>query len=419
VHPLDQDNKIRTIAVDLTPVLPGGENGGAKVLVIELLSRLAELAPRTQFVLLTSAITDKELAKLDGPNIRRLLVRGADTSSAVPIRAISRLLRRVPRHLRLAIGRFGYRLLWSPKRNQSGILLRSIGADLLFCPFTAPTYSDDTTSTVSVIHDLQYKAYPEFFTAEEIAYRDITFFEACKRSTLLAAVSDFSRQEALKRGWLEPTKIKTIHSHISVDRLQGAAKDETIIERLSLVRQNYLIYPANFWRHKNHEMLLTAFGIARSTGLAKDVRLVCTGAPGPRHQWLTQAAASQGLTEHVVFPGYLTSPELLTLISESAGVVFPSLFEGFGLPVVEAMAVGVPVACSNVTSLPELALDAAILFDPRIPEEVSKAMVSLVHDGDLRSRLIKAGRARATRFSDSRIMAQQYWDLFKQAVGSP
>ena len=105
------------------------------------------------------------------------------------------------------------------------------------------------------------------------------------------------------------------------------------------------------------------------------------------------------LENHVLFPGYLANAELLALVTNSAGVIFPSLYEGFGLPVVEAMATGVPVACSNVTSLPEVAGDAAILFDPRVPEDIAHAMISLAQDKEL-DRPVGAGR----RLTRSRIL---------------
>jgi hypothetical protein len=110
-------------------------------------------------------------------------------------------------------------------------------------------------------------------------------------------------------------------------------------------------------------------------------------------------------------------PELLALVTNSAGMIFPSLYEGFGLPVIEAMATGIPIACSNVTSLPEVAGDAAILFDPRIPEEIARAMISLAHDKELCARLVQAGKTQAASFSDSTRMAEQYWELFQQAAG--
>ena len=303
------------------------------------------------------------------------------------------------------------------KRSGSRSLMRDLNVDLLFCPFTAPTYFEPNVPTVCIIYDLQYKTYPEFFAPEDVAHRDRTFIEAVRRSTALVAISDFSRDAAIVEGKLNPAHIKTIHLHISRHSLRNAARDETILARLQLAAGSYLIYPANFWKHKNHEMLLTAFGLARHSGLADDIRLVCTGAPGARQQWLKQAAQGLGLEKYVLFPGYLANAELLALVTNSAGMIFPSLYEGFGLPVIEAMATGVPVACSNVTSLPEVAGDAAILFDPRIPEQIAQAMISLTNDKELAARLVRAGEARAARFSDSRLMAEQYWALFQRAAG--
>jgi glycosyltransferase involved in cell wall biosynthesis len=411
-------NQLRTIVVDLTPVLPGGENGGAKVFVLELLRRLAELAPQTQFVLLTQAAAHEELAALDSANVRRLMILDPSRPPALRslgTRIFSRVLAHLPQRLRRVAGRLGYSLPTLSKRNGSRSLLRDLDVDLLFCPFTAPTYFEPNVPTVCVIYDLQYKAYPEFFAAEDAGHRDRTFAEAARRSTTLVAISDFSRDAAIAEGKLDPAHIKTIHLHISQHSLRNAARDDTVLDRLQLVAAKYLIYPANFWKHKNHEMLLTAFGLARRTGLADDIRLVCTGAPGARQQWLKQAARGLGLENHVLFPGYLTSSELLALITNSCGVIFPSLYEGFGLPVVEAMATGVPVACSNVTSLPEVAGDAAILFDPRVPEDIAQAILSLAQDKELAARLVQVGNLRAAEFSNSRLMAQQYWEIFEQA----
>jgi glycosyltransferase involved in cell wall biosynthesis len=416
-----RDSKqLRTIVVDVTPILPGGENGGAKVFVLELLRRLAELAPETQFVLLTQAVAHEELAALDCANVRRLMV--FETSKPAILqpfgrRIFARVLAHLPRRFRPLVGRLGYSILNFSKRNASRGLLRDLDADLLFCPFTAPTYFELNVPTVSIIYDLQYKTYPEFFTPEDVAERHRTFIEAARRSTILAAISDYSRSVAIVEGKLDPAHIKTIPLHVSQHSLRNAARDESILDRLQLRAGKYLIYPANFWKHKNHEMLLTAFGLARRSGLADDIRLVCTGAPGVRQQWLEQAAYGLGLQNHVLFPGYLANAELLALVTNSAGVIFPSLYEGFGLPVVEAMATGVPVACSNVTSLPEVAGDAAILFDPRIPEQIAQAMISLAHDKELSARLVQAGDARAARFSDSRLLAKQYWELFQHAAG--
>lgn len=413
------NKKLGVIAVDLTPVLPGGENGGAKIFVLELLSRLCEMAPQTQFVLLTQASSHEELAVMDRTNMRRQMVAGHAASNALQPRLkrfASRVFPHLPGRVRRLAARVGYSVYGALKRSgASRTLLRDMGADLLFCPFTSPTYFEPGVPTVCTIYDLQYKTYPEFFSPEDVAHRERTFRDACRRATALTAISDYSRDASVAHGGIDPERIRTIHLRMAQRIVPGVGHDQAPVTRLGLLRQKYLIYPANFWKHKNHEMLLTAFAMACHGGLAKDIKLVCTGAPGARQQWLISAANTMGLGSRVVFPGYLPNSELATLIADCAGVVFPSLYEGFGLPVIEAMAAGVPVACSNTTSLPEVAADAAILFDPRVPSQIVDAMITLAENKSTRSELIEAGQRRAVEFADTERMAREYWQLFQYA----
>lgn len=414
------DKQLNTIAVDLTPILPGGENGGAKIFVLELLRRLAEIAPQTQFVLLTQAASNDELAELDGPNIRRKLVIASHGAKKIRPRLLNlgfRALAHLPtRRLQRAASRVAYRISSTLTRQRSGSMLEDIGADLLFCPFTAPTYFHPRVPTVSTIYDLQYKAYPEFFSPEDVAHRDRTFVQASLKASRLAAISDFSRDAAIAAGKLNPARIQTIYLRMAHRTLDYGSSAEDLISRLNLVKQRYLIYPANFWQHKNHEMLFAAFGMACAAGLPADIQLVCTGSPGARQDWLAKAAATMGLDKRVVFPGFLPTGEFSALMANCIGVVFPSLYEGFGLPVIEAMAAGKPVACSDNTSLQEVAADAAILFNPRKPTEISQAIVALATDEALRGQLVRDGLKRAVAFSDSRRMAKEYWSLFQEAL---
>jgi glycosyltransferase involved in cell wall biosynthesis len=266
-----------------------------------------------------------------------------------------------------------------------------------------------------MIHDLQFKTYPYFFATEDILQRNRVFINACCHATVIAVVSDYSRKVAIQYGNLCHDRIRTIHHRIAQRILPGIGPTNDVLRQLALVKDRYFVYPANFWKHKNHEMLLTAFGMACNEGLAPDIKLVCTGASGPRRDWLIEAAQKMNLINRVIFPGYLPDAELAALMADCNGLVFPSLYEGFGLPVIEAMAAGVPVACSNSTSLPEVADNAAILFDPRIPTQLAQAMISLADDKILRSHLIQAGLKRAIEFSDPERMAREYWDLFQYA----
>jgi hypothetical protein len=137
------NKQLKTIAVDLTPVLPGGENGGAKIFVLDLLIRLAEMEPQTQFVLLTHSNSHEELAQMDRPNMSRQMVVGPVATNAVrPLfqRLATLILPHLPGRLRRVVIRLVYQLKTGIKRKYFSTLLRDMGADLLFCPFTAPTY---------------------------------------------------------------------------------------------------------------------------------------------------------------------------------------------------------------------------------------------------------------------------------------
>lgn len=412
---------ISTIAIDLTPVLPGGENGGAKIFVVELLHQLAKSYSQTQFVLLTQSSSHDELAVLDRPNMRRQMVVVSNVTNPFHLRLLghaSRFLPYLPEKLGNAINSLANNFNTTRKHFGSGTLLKNMNADLLFCPFTAPTYSESGIPTICTIYDLQFKIYPEFFTLEEVYQRDRIFSEACRRSVVLSAISNYSREAVIAHININPDRIHTIYMRTAKRFILKAEQDSKILNIFGLIPKKYFLYPANFWKHKNHEMLLTSFGIACNQGLALDIKLVCTGAPGQRRDWLIEAAQKMNLADRVIFPGYLPDAELATLMANCGGLIFPSLYEGFGLPVIEAMAAGVPVACSNSTSLPEVAGDAAIFFDPRIPTQIAQAMISLADDEVLRSHLIKAGLKRAMEFSDTERMAREYWQLFQCAISN-
>jgi glycosyltransferase involved in cell wall biosynthesis len=409
---------ITTIAVDLTPVLPGGENGGAKIFVLELVRLLAIKHPEVNFLLLTHCRSHTELATLDRNNVERLPVLGNEAMGTVRTRLqgiANRLLPYLPLKIRKIAGMVGREMNTAFKRSFSSGLLSDRNISLLFCPFTATTYFEPGIPTVCTIYDLQYKTYPQFFSTLDVLNRDRTFLEACQRASALAAISDYSRESAVVHGKIDPSRIRTIQLRMAQRMTSHDGDDQSVLGRLTLKAQRYFIYAANFWKHKNHEMLLTAFGMACNHGLPPDIKLVCTGSPGERQDWLLKAVSAMNLSERVIFPGYIPNEELNVLLKNSAALIFPSLYEGFGLPVIEAMSAGVPVACSNTTSLPEVAADAAILFDPRVPGDISKAMLSLAADRELRANLVEAGHRRASAFSDSDRMADEYWNMFSYA----
>lgn len=411
--------KPNTIAVDLTPVLPGGENGGAKLFVLELVSGLASQAPHVQFVLLTQAASHEELAILDRNNVHRLMVIGELAAIGGTSGARSRytaLVSMLPGFVRARLAQGIYGGISFIKRLGGKSVLRKIGADLLFCPFTAPTFYEPSVPTVCTVYDLQFATYPHFFEPEDLAQRKSTFLDACRKAVMLVGISDYTRNTAITYGKLPSNRIQAVSLRMAQRMPSSDPEGMEALESLGVSSRRYLLYPANFWKHKNHEMLLTAFGMACSQGLPHDIKLVCTGAPSARRDFIQIAAAGFGLAQRILFPGYLSNVEFSVLMRNAGGLVFPSLYEGFGMPILEAMAMGVPVACSNVTALPEVAGNAAVLFDPKKPFAIAKALVDLITDEPLRQKLINNGHCQSRRFSDSEQMFSDYWRIFDDSL---
>lgn len=440
-------DKFQSIVIDLTPILPGGENGGAKVFLLELIKNLALSSPATKFTLLTKFLSHEELSHLDSRNVRRLLVideTGPLSTEKIIhsnpeifspsslkklvencINQISRLLVAISKTmserfiLRRAINRLVKILNKRLQIKDNLSFLGNLKADLLLCPFTAMPYFEEAVPAVCIVYDLQHKTYPQFFDPADVEHRDRIFNEACLQASAITAISDYSRKVAIHYGQIQPDRIRTIYLRMSqriIPKDNNLSSTKMTLDTLGLTEKKFLLYPANFWLHKNHEMLFTAFGIARNIGLPLDIKLVCTGAPGARRDFLIDVARGLGLKNCIVFPGYVTNDELSMLMSSCSAMIFPSLYEGFGLPVIEAMANDIPVACSNLTSLPEVVGLAAITFDPKIPMQISKAMIEIVCDQDKIKSLKLLGKERAQFFANSAQMTKEYWELFERAL---
>jgi glycosyltransferase involved in cell wall biosynthesis/2-polyprenyl-3-methyl-5-hydroxy-6-metoxy-1,4-benzoquinol methylase len=377
------DKALRRVVIDLLPVLPGGENGGAKVMTLELIQYLSQMAPNCEFTLLTYARSHDELAPLDCRNVRRICL--GQPGDGAP----------------------------------SGSLLRELNADLLFCPFTLPIVFDPKVPVVSVVYDLQYLYYPQFFESREIQERDQSFRKACAVASKIVCISQYTRETVLDNSKLPPERLEIIP--IVVPRrfkeISRASKENLLVS-LNLTPERYLLYPANFWLHKNHEMLLTAFGMYLAAYPGSDLKLVLPGAPTPRGEQLMEATRRMGLSGAVVFPGYLRN-EMTVLLESCAAVIFPSLFEGFGMPLLEAMAAGKPLLVSNATSLPEVAGDAALFFDPRNPNDIVNAITRLETDPKLRINLAEKSSQRLNAFGGTDEMADRYLKLFDEVIRHP
>jgi glycosyltransferase involved in cell wall biosynthesis len=428
--------RLRRVTVDLTPVHPGGENGGAKLVARTLVRELSSLASETEFILLTAGTSHFELADLDARNVRRECV-DADSAPTTPSPSAPPALGETGM---LAMGRVGARVLvdtflpagarmrvkdavWTVVKRQQRIQRNQVAgpqpADLHFCPFTAPFFFDPRVPLVTLVHDLQFFEYPEFFAEEQRRNRHRDFIEACRRADGVICVSEFVRQTVLANSPLPPDRVHTIHSavlHATEPDPRGASIAEEVLNGVGIPRRRFLLYPANAWPHKNHRVLLEAFATYLRRQPASDLALLCTGAPSAAVDDLKAIAHSSLPAGRFGFAGFVPEAEFAALMQSCRALVFPSLYEGFGLPVLEAMACDRPVLCSNTTSLPEVAGDAAVVFDPLDAEAIASAIERLESEPELETALVQRGRKRVAYFGSARDMAAKYLDLFHQAL---
>jgi glycosyltransferase involved in cell wall biosynthesis len=410
---------LRRITVDLTPLLPGGANGGAAVVAIELVRELATLTPRIRYRLLTHHQTHAELAQLDAPNVERVCVvhqscsRGRGRVAGSTVHRLGRALidSLLPVAARVRVKNSYRKIRYRREHQQTTAYSNS---DLLFCPFTAPFYYDPRVPLVAIIHDLQHLTYPEFFGVEQRTYRQQHVIDACRRAARVVCISEYVRKTLLESVSIPGERAVTIY-HALLQRLAvcSDAEHDSVMGRLGVRKGRFLLYPANFWPHKNHRALIDAYREFKSDCPSSELRVVCTGAPDARMRGVAEYADAQA-PGGFVFAGYVPESELSTLYTSCAGLVFPSLYEGFGMPVLEAMARGKLVVCSNVTSLPEVVGDAGALFDPSNVRQLSELIAAIEHKSPWLADVARRGPARAQRFGTAANMAQRYLSLFER-----
>jgi len=247
--------------------------------------------------------------------------------------------------------------------------------------------------------DLQHLTYPQFFSKKEVEERDRLYKNSVDSASKILCISDFTKNDLLSKWKVPANKLETVHlSASSLVRLAHIPIDSTkVLARFGLT-QPFLFYPAHSWPHKNHATLLRSFKNV-CTAWKRPIHLVVTAG---RQSFLKNHGAlieELKLTDRVCCTGYVSELELAALYKEAAMLVFPSLFEGFGMPVLEAMHFGCPVACSNTTSLPEIADTAARYFDPESTTEMTKAILDILESSELRRHLVEMGHKRKLAFS--------------------
>src|SRR6266508_1223562 len=313
--------------------------------------------------------------------------------------------------------------LWTHVRLSAELALRP--PDVLFIPahvlpLGAPLRR---MRMVLTIHDMGYLHFPETHTPMHRRYLRLSTLWSARAADRIIAISGATRDDLVRYTGMRPDKITVIHHGVS-ERFRPVVDRDSIQATQSRygITAPYFCYIGTLQPRKNLVRLIEAFarvetrdlrleagsiaGISSLKPQASSLNLVIAGKRG----WLTEAierrAAELGLANRVIFTGYVPDEDVPALLSGALGFVFPSLYEGFGMPVLEAMACGAPVLAANTSSLPEVTGDAALLVDPTDAGAIAAGLARLANDASLRADLRARGRARAAQFTWEQCAAQ-------------
>jgi glycosyltransferase involved in cell wall biosynthesis len=358
---LDNEDKQLRIGINALYLIPGGV-GGTEIYLRSLVAALAAIDSQNRYIVYANRETGASVCP-DAPNF---------SSSVQPVRASIR----------------PWRILW--EQFALPLVVRRDRLDVLLCPgFTMPLAAG--CPAVVVFHDLQHKRHPQHFRWFELPFWEFFLWTSAHRATRLITVSEATRRDLLLYYKVENQNIDVVRHGVEerffeISRLRAQGETSPFLLCVSTLRA-----------HKNLDRLIRAFADFRRA--RPEFRLVIAGMRGQQSKDLHRLARKLGLAEAVRFTGWIPREELYSLFRDAHAFIYPSSFEGFGMPVLEALASGIPTVCSEIPPIREFVGKAALCFDPSDVGAIREAIERIVSDEDLRGRLSAEGPARASQFS--------------------
>jgi len=299
--------------------------------------------------------------------------------------------------------------LWTHARLSTEMLVHP--PNVLFVPSHVLPIVHPKRSVVTV-HDLGHRFYPEAHTPGQRRYLEWSTRYHVSSSAHLVADSEATKQDLVRIYGADEARITVVH--LGVDSTLGPVSDPAERARVRAkygLAARYVLYVGTLQPRKNLVRLIEAFAeVCGTGGVAADLQLVLAGKKGWLYQGILERGRELGVGSRVVFPGYVPKADLAALYSGASLFVMPSLYEGFCMPVLEAMACGTAVACSAASSLPEVVGEAALLFDPHDVQEIALTIGRILREEELRRALTVRGIKRVTAFTWTR-SARQVLDV--------
>ncbi len=268
---------------------------------------------------------------------------------------------------------------------------------------------------VITVHDLTFLVVPQYAEPSLVSYLARAVPGSVERATLVLADSETTKRDLVAFLNVPPEKVEVVYA--GVDMAFSPVSDEACLDRVRTrygIDGPFILNVGTLEPRKNLEGLLRAFSIVRGEGRLSH-RLLLGGGKGWLYEGIFRLVDELGLKEAVSFLGYVAEDDLPALLSLADVFVYPSFYEGFGLPPLEAMACGTPVVASNAPCLPEVLGDAALLVDPADPQGMAQAIIRAIEDSDLRRSLLAKGKARAAEYTWV-AAAEKALGLYRRAV---
>lgn len=379
-----------------------------------------------------------ELARENGPDdrqyvigpggasswIRAYLGKGQDVLEWPPLRyeipgAVNAatpkaVMRQIKHALGKLLGRGGVKS-FSESGAELTRKLKQMNVEVVHFPYQR--YFPTTLPFIFEPWDLQHIHLPELFSKEEIDFRNRLYRQACDEAALVVTATRWTKADIVSQFGVPASKIAVVRRGADDATSSGELRRMEGLGSLELP-ERFALYPAKTWAHKNHNRLFQA--LARLRDMENlIIPLVCTGKPiDANAAAIRQSLRDLRLEDQVMFTGFLDERSMQQLFMRADLMIFPSLFEGLGIPVLEAMTAGLPVACSRASCLPEIGGDAAVYFDPYSVEDIAAQVAEVWQDADLRSKLIKDGHENIAAYNWTEA-ARSFRVLYKHVANRP
>ncbi|EKD46649.1 MAG: mannosyltransferase B-like protein [uncultured bacterium] len=364
------------IGIDIR--LIGKNRTGDENVVFNLVKKFAQINTTHEFKLFTD-VTDGEKIKVIANSI------GIDGNDKFEIISLE------------TKNRFAWNFWTLP------LYLRKNPVDVYHTQYITPFFVPHTVKILTIVHDISFNFFPQFMKFSDLFFLKTLIPLSLRRADKIMGVSKFTQDEIMRYYDIDSEKVEFMHNSIGEEFL----KKEISKDELEAVREKYklpekfILYLGTLQPRKNIAQLVEAFARTIKENGAENLKLVICGNRGSHNydKRIDEQIIKNEVADSVFFPGFIDEEDKVAVFRLAHVFAFPSLYEGFGIPPLEAMSQDVPVLCSNIPSLKEIAADGALFFDLRSIDDFSKKLYDISMNNDLRNELIRSGKTRINSFS--------------------